>query len=146
MNIVLDTNVVSELMRPRAAPAVCAWVQARANASLWITSVTQAELWFGARVLRPGQKRQALEEMLGLIFDEDFAGRIWPFDSAAASACADILSQRRAAGRPMSQFDGQTAAIARVHGAAVATRNLADFEGCGLTLHNPWSDAAAQQN
>lgn len=145
MNTVLDTNVVSELMRPHTAAAVTAWVQARADASLWITSVTQAELWFGARVLRPGQKRQALEEMLNLIFDEDFAGRVWPFDSAAADAYADILSQRRAAGRPMSQFDGQIAAIARVRGAAVATRNVADFEGCGLVLHNPWLDLAAPQ-
>jgi toxin FitB len=143
VNLVLDTNVVSELMRPRAAPAVTAWVNARANTSLWITSVTQAELWFGARVLRPGQKRQALEDMLALIFDEDFGGRIWPFDSAAASAYADILSQRRAAGRPMSQFDGQIAAIARVRGAAVVTRNVTDFEGCGLVVHNPWLPAAA---
>lgn len=143
MNLVLDTNVVSELMRARPAPAVSAWVNARANASLWITSVTQAEMWLGARVLRPGQKRQALEAMLGLIFDEDFAGRIWPFDSAAANAYADILSQRRAIGRPMSQFDGQIAAIASVHGAAVATRNGADFEGCGLVIHNPWLATAA---
>jgi len=143
VNLVLDTNVVSELMRARPAPAVSAWVNARANASLWITSVTQAEMWLGARVLRPGQKRQALEAMLGLIFDEDFAGRIWPFDSAAANAYADILSQRRAIRRPMSQFDGQIAAIASVHGAAVATRNGADFEGCGLVIHNPWLATAA---
>jgi len=142
VNVVLDTNVVSELMRPHASPHVHAWVEARANASLWITSVTQAELWFGARQLRPGQKRQALQDMLTLIFDEDFGGRIWAFDSPAAGACADILSQRRALGRPMSQFDGQTAAIARVHGAALATRNVADFEGCGLVLHNPWLASA----
>ena len=143
MNMVLDTNVVSELMRSRPAPAVSAWVNARANASLWITSVTQAEMWLGARVLRPGQKRQALEDTLRLIFDDDFAGRIWPFDSAAANAYADILSQRRAIGRPMSQFDGQIAAIASVHGAAVATRNVADFEGCGLVIHNPWLSTTA---
>ena len=143
MNVVLDTNVLSELMRPRPSPQVNTWVEARANANVWITSVTQAELWFGARVLRAGQKRQSLEAMLTLIFDEDFGGRIWPFDSAAADAYADILSQRRALGRPMSQFDGQIAAIARVHGAAVATRNVADFEGCGLVLHNPWLASAA---
>ena len=143
MNLVLDTNVVSELMRTRPAPAVSAWVNARANTSLWLTSVTQAEMWLGARVLRAGQKRRALEAMLGLIFDEDFGGRIWPFDSAAANAYADILSQRRASGRPMSQFDGQIAAIARVQGAAVVTRNVADFEGCGLVIHNPWLAATA---
>ena len=139
--MLLDTNVVSELMRPNAAPAVSTWVKAQPLSSLWITSITQAELWFGARVLRPGQKRQSLEAMLTLIFDEDFAGRIFDFDSAAASAYADILSYRRAAGRPMSQFDGQIAAIARVRGAAVVTQNVADFEGCGLVLHNPWLDA-----
>ena len=141
--MVLDTNVVSELMRPNAAPAVSRWVKGHAYTSLWITSITQAALWFGARVLRPGQKRQSLEAMLTLIFDEDFAGRILDFDSAAASAYADILSQRRAARRPMSQFDGQIAAIARVRGAAIVTRNVADFEGRGLVLHNPWLDAAA---
>lgn len=143
MNLVLDTNVVSELMRPNASPAVSTWVKAHPLTSLWITSITQAELWFGARVLRPGQKRQSLEAMLTLIFDEDFAGRIFHFDSAAASAYADVLSQRRAAGRPMSQFDGQIAAIARVRGAAVVTRNVADFEGCGLVVHNPWLTVAA---
>lgn len=143
MNFVLDTNVLSELMRPSAAPAVSTWVQARPNTSLWITSVTQAELWFGARVLRQGLKRQALEDLLKLIFDEDFGGRIWSFDSAAASAYADIVSQRRAAGRPMPQFDAQIAAIATVHGAAVVTRNVADFEGCGLLLYNPWLAATA---
>ncbi len=141
--MLLDTNVVSELMRPNAAPAVSTWVKAHPLSSLWITSITQAELWFGARVLRPGQKRQSLEAMLTLIFDEDFAGRIFHFDSPAASAYADILSQRRAAGRPMSQFDGQIAAIARVRGAAVVTRNVADFEGCGLVVHNPWLAVAA---
>lgn len=139
--MLLDTNVVSELMRPSAAPAVSTWIKAHPHTNLWITSITQAELWFGARVLRPGQKRQSLEAMLSLIFDEDFAGRIFDFDSAAASAYADILVQRRAAGRPMSQFDGQIAAIARVRGAAVVTRNVADFEGCGLVLHNPWLEA-----
>jgi toxin FitB len=145
VKLVLDTNVVSELMRPHAAPAVSAWVKAQPISNLWITSITQAELWFGARLLRPGQKRQSLEAMLTLIFDEDFAGRIFDFDSAAASAYADILSQRRAAGRPMSQFDGQIAAIARVRGAAVVTRNVADFEGCGLVVHNPWLDVAGLQ-
>lgn len=141
--MLLDTNVVSELMRPNAAPVVSTWIKAHPLTNLCITSITQAELWFGARVLRPGQKRQSLEAMLTLIFDEDFAGRVFDFDSAAASAYADILSQRRAAGRAMSQFDGQIAAIARVRGAAVVTRNVADFEGCGLVLHNPWLDTAA---
>ncbi len=102
-----------------------------------------SELWFCTQVLRPSQKRQSLETMLTLIFDEDFAGRIFHFDSPAASAYADILSERRAAGRPMSQFDGQIAAIARVRGAAVVTRNVADFEGCGLVVHNPWLAVAA---
>ena len=143
MNLVLDTCVVSELMRPAAAPVVSTWVQVRPHTSLWITSITQAELWFGARVLRPGRKRQALEAMLKLIFDEDFSGRIWPFDSAAASAYADIVCRRRAAGRPIAQFDAQIAAIATVHGAAVVTRNVADFEGCGLVVHNPWLAATA---
>jgi toxin FitB len=138
MNVVLDTNVVSELMRPQPADPVIDWIAARPSTSLWITSVTQAEMWLGARVLVPGRRRQSIEEALKLIFDEDFAGRIWPFDSAAAQRCAELLSQRRAAGRPMSQFDGQIAAIASVHGAAVATRNAKDFEGCGLVLHNPW--------
>jgi predicted nucleic acid-binding protein len=142
LNIVLDTNVVSELMRPRPEAVVTAWIKARANTELWITSVTEAELWFGARVLPAGKRRQGLEAALGLIFAEDLGGRTWPFDSAAAKVYADIMAKRRESGRPMSQFDGQIAAIARVHGAALATRNLVDFEGCDLVLHNPWAAAS----
>jgi toxin FitB len=140
---VLDTNVVSELMRPKPAGAVIAWVSNQARANLWITSVTQAEMWLGAKVLPQGLRRRQLEASLELILGVEFAGRVWPFDTAAARAYADILSQRRAQGRTLAQFDGQIAAIAKVQGAAVATRNVSDFEGCGLVVHNPWLLARA---
>jgi len=74
------------------------------------------------------------------MFDEDFAGRVLPFDSAAVPAYVDIVSTRRAAGRPVAQFDAQIAAIARRHGIAIATRNVSDFEGCGIALVNPWAE------
>jgi toxin FitB len=138
MTVLLDTNVLSELMRPRPSPVVTAWVASRALSSLWVSTITEAEMWLGARILSPGAKRLQIEASLKLIFDDDFSGRIWPFDSAAANAYAKLLSQRRAAGRPMAQFDGQIAAIASVRGAALATRNVEGFEGCDLVVLNPW--------
>ncbi len=92
----------------------------------------------GARLLPAGKRRQAFERALGAMFEEDFAQRILPFDSAAVPAYVDVLSSRRAAGRPISQFDAQIAAIALHHGNKLATRNVSDFEACGLSIVDPW--------
>lgn len=138
MNTLLDTNVLSELLRSQPAPAVLAWFSRQTAALLVVSSVTQAEMLLGARLLPAGRRRQQLDASLGAMFEIDFAGRVWPFDAAAAPAYAELVSARRAAGRPISQLDAQIAAIARTRGALLATRNTADFEGCGVELQDPW--------
>ena len=95
-----------------------------------------------ARCFRRASGAPTLQAALRATFDEDFAGRILPFDSAAVPAYVDIITSRRGAGRPISQFDAQIAAVARQHGAKLATRNVADFEGCGVAVVNPWARAA----
>jgi predicted nucleic acid-binding protein len=136
--IVLDTNVVSELLRPTPAASVEAWLAAQDGASVWFTAVGEAELRHGVAILPAGRRRHALAKAIEAMLEEDFRSRILPFDRAAARAYAAIAADRRAAGRPISQFDGQIAAIARAHAAAVATRNTLDFKGCGIAVIDPW--------
>ena len=136
--IVLDINVVSELLRPTLATLVEAWLSAQDGAQVYFTAVGEAELRHGVAILPAGKRRTALAKAIEGILEEDFRDRILPFDRAAASACAAIAAKRRAAGRPISQFDCQIAAIARAHEAAVATRNTADYEGCGIEVIDPW--------
>ena len=138
MSTLLDTNVLSELLRAGPDPAVQAWVAAQPADSLCVSAVTQAEMLLGARLLPDGRRRRALEAALQAMFDEDFAERILPFDSAAVPAYVDVVSARRAAGRPISQFDAQIAAIAAYHRTRLATRNVGDFDQCGLSVVNPW--------
>ncbi len=138
MSVLLDTNVLSELLRPRPEASVLAWFAGRAGQDDAISSVTQAEMSLGARLLPAGKRRQQLEQALRLMFEEDFAGRVWPFDAEAAVAYADIVAKRRTLGRPISQFDAQIAAIARARHASIATRNIGDFADCGVTLIDPW--------
>ena len=142
MTTLLDTNVLSELLRARPEPAVLAWFAAQAPDSLAVSAVTQAEMLLGARLLPAGQRRQQLQQALEAMFREDFGGRVLPFDTAAAADYADVVHARRNAGRPISQFDAQIAAIALCRGVGLATRNVADFEGCGLVVGNPWNHEA----
>ena len=137
--IILDTNVLSEALRPNPAPAVISWLGGHSRASLFITAITEAEILFGLAILEPGRRQIELQAAVGAMFAADFAGRILPFDSDAASAFAEISAERRRAGRPISQFDAQIAAIARSRGATVATRNIKDFESCGIDLIDPWA-------
>jgi predicted nucleic acid-binding protein len=136
--IVLDTNVLSEIMKPKPAPKVIGWMAGQAAADLYTTSITQAEILHGVMLLAPGRRRSALEAAATSMFEEDFAGRILGFGSDAAATYARIASDRRRAGRPISHFDAQIAAIARFTGAAIATRNTADFDDCGVTVMDPW--------
>ena len=136
--IVLDTNVVSELLRPAPAKQVEAWLSAQDGATVYFTAVGEAELRHGVALLPAGRRCTALSMAIEGILEEDFRNRILPFDRAAASAYAAIAAKRRAAGRPISQFDCQIAAIARAHEAAVATRNTGDYEGCGIEVIDPW--------
>ena len=138
--IVLDTNVVSELMVPHPADSVVGWVTRQAVHSLYLSSITEAELRYGVEILPDGRRRTDFRDAVDGIITEDFAGRILPFDSEAARAYALIAASRRAAGRPIGQADCQIAAIARSVGAAVATRDVGGFEGCGIGVIDPWSD------
>jgi predicted nucleic acid-binding protein len=136
--IVLDTNVLSELMKPAPDARVLRWFDGQPGLGLFITSITQAEILFGLELLPDGKRRAALAKAADDLFAQDFAGRILPFDSAAAAAYARIVGRCRAAGRPISHFDAQIASIAHSRGASLATRIVPDFESCGLILLNPW--------
>lgn len=136
--IVLDTNVLSELMRPTPSEAVLRWFAGRSAATLFTTTITQAEILFGLALLPEGRRRSDLLVAAEQMFAEDFAGRVLPFDSMAAKAFAPIAAGRRQQGRPTGAFDAQIAAIAASHGAALATRNVADFLDCGVPIINPW--------
>lgn len=136
--IIVDTNVVSELMRPAPSEAVLMWVAAQPAARLFTTTITQAEILFGVALLPEGRRRSGLATAAKQMFVEDFADRVLPFDAVAADAFAPIAGMRRQQGRPMGAFDAQIAAIAASRGAALATRNVSDFLNCGLTVLNPW--------
>jgi len=139
MSTLLDTNVLCELLRAQPHPEVLAWFAEQPADSLFVSAVTQAEMLLGARLLPRSKRRQQLETALDTMFREDFAGRVLPFDSAAAAAYAAVVAARRSAGRPISQFDAQIAAIALSRRTGLATRNVSDFEECGPTPINPWS-------
>ena len=142
MRTLLDTNVLSELLKAAPEPAVLAWFAVQPSDTLFVSAVTQAEMMLGARLLPAGRRRVALEAAVSAMFSEDFAGRVLPFDGAAVAAYVDIVSVRRAAGRPIAQFDAQIAAIARHGGTRLATRNVGDFEDCGILVVNPWQASA----
>lgn len=136
--IVLDTNVVSELMKSAPDAAVARWIAEQQATTLYTTSITQAEVLHGILLLPAGKRRTALEAAAEAMFDKDFGGRVLPFGSEAARAYAHIAAQRRRSGRPISHFDAQIAAITRTARAAVATRNVGDYEDCGIKVMNPW--------
>jgi predicted nucleic acid-binding protein len=136
--ILLDTNILSELMRPAPEKEVEQWLADQPDASVFISAITEAELRYGVALLPAGKRRSALATVIEDMLGEDFTGRILPFDSAAAVAFAEIAATRRQAGQPISQADAQIAAIARSRGASLATRNVDDFAGCEVEIINPW--------
>jgi len=136
--IVLDTNVVSELMRAKPSGAVVQWVAAQPAASLYVTSITLAEIFHGIALLPAGRRRDAILAAAESMFEVEFGGHVLPFDGVAARAYAGIAAARRRAGRPISNFDAQIAATALIARASLATRNVSDFEDCGVKLLNPW--------
>jgi predicted nucleic acid-binding protein len=136
--IVLDTNVLSELMRPAPAEAVVAWISSQTAISQYTTTITQAEILYGILLLGAGKRRTHLLGAAESMFAEDFAGRVLGFGADAAPLYARIAADRRRAGRPISHFDAQIAAMARANGAKLVTRNVADFHGCGVELVDSW--------
>lgn len=136
--IVLDTNVLSEVLRPEPSSRVLEWLHSQPRTRLFTTAITEAEVHFGVESLPAGRRRTALEAAITRIFETHFAGRVLPFDSVAALEYARLAAKRRLAGKPMSQADAQIAAIARSRGAGLATRNTADFADCDLDVIDPW--------
>lgn len=139
MSVLVDTIVVSELIRQSPHPAVAAWPAAHALEELFFSAVGEAELRYGAAILAAGRRRERLIADIEQLLRQAFENRILPFDSAAARAYADIAAVRRSAGRTIAPADCQIAAIARSRGMAVATRNVRDFEEVGIEVVNPWT-------
>jgi toxin FitB len=136
--LILDTNVISEIMQALPSPRVLEWWSQQQAGELFTTTITLAEILYGIELLPKGKRRDRLLTEAEAMFTEDFAGRILPFDEDAARAFPEIAAGRRVQGCPIAEFDAQIAAIARSRRAILATRNTADFEGCGLRLANPW--------
>ena len=138
---ILDTNVLSETMAPAPSEAVLAWISSqRRSDTIFITSITVAEILYGIEILPSGKRRDKLSAQAEGMFSEDFTGHILSFDESGARAFSQIAAERRALGKPIAEMDAQIAAIARVHGALLVTRNTSDFEGCDIPLVNPWRD------
>jgi predicted nucleic acid-binding protein len=139
--IILDTNVLSELMRPKPSAQVVSWVEEQPAAELFTTSITVAEIFYGIELLAKGKRREGLLAAADAMFDEDFAGHVLDFDSDSARVFSRIAARRRVLGRPISHPDAQIAAIAQLRGAVLATRNTADFANCGIRVIDPWTIA-----
>jgi toxin FitB len=136
--IVLDTNVLSEVLRPVPEPSVLRWLASQSRGSLFTTTITRGEVLYGIRLLTDGKRRRGLWDAAQKIFSEDLADQVLSFDSDAADMYAEIAASRRTAGKPISQFDAMIVAMARSRGATLATRNVKDFEDCGVDVIDPW--------
>jgi len=135
--IILDTNVVSELMRPEPAPGVASWIRDRDRRELRMTVITLAEVRYGIARLPDGRRKQVLLDAADEIFSA-FADQVLPVDIAAAERYAVIASSRERAGKPIAGVDALIAAVCRSQGAALATRNVTDFDGTGIEIIDPW--------
>lgn len=136
--IVIDTNVLSELLKREPDQNVKSWMSRQPMTSVFTTTVTQAEILYGVTLLPDGKRKNKMMEAVQTLFSKRFMGRILPFDIEAAVDYAEIASLRRASGIPISQFDAQIAAITRTRGASLVTRNSDDFRDCGIKVINPW--------
>ena len=138
--IILDTNVLSELIRREPNPIVGERLSHLSRARTFTTVICLAEVLVGLSILPAGKKKAMLHTMITALLRHEFAGRILPYEADAAAQYAEILAQRRRIGRPISMTDAQIAAIARHHGAILCTRNGKDFEGCGIRIWDPWTE------
>lgn len=135
---VLDTNVLSDASRPLPSRQLFDGLAAQPRKLVYATTISEAETLLGVALLPVETRRSTLAQATRLLFPEDFEGRIPLFDGAAANAYADIGAKRRRLGRPIGRLDARIAAIARAHGAAMATRSVADFTDCGIDVVDPW--------
>jgi len=136
--IILDTNIISELMAADPEPNVVEWLNKQETSTLFLTTITVAEIYYGLSLLPRGKRKSFLEKQFDRFLQTAFEQRILAFDLSCTAVYGDIMAKRRRAGRPMSSLDGQIAAIALNRSFAVATRNTKDFSSCGLDLINPF--------
>lgn len=136
--IIIDTNVLSETMRPAPVRQVLEWLAAQPVNEIFTTAVTQAEILSGIAYMPAGKRKHELQDRAEAMFREDFDGGILAFDTRCAPLYAEIVAAGRAVGHRISEFDAQIAAIARLHSATLATRNIRDFAECGIRVVNPW--------
>jgi toxin FitB len=137
--ILLDTNVLSEMMLPRPAEAVIAWLNGQAPEDIWTTTISVFEVRFGLALMDQGRRRRALEEAFAALLEEDLSGRIANFDLTAAELAGELGARRRSAGRSVEFRDTQIAGIALARRASIATRNVKHFEDLGVANIDPWT-------
>lgn len=136
--IILDTNVLSEMMRVHPNQNVLNWLDAQDSQNLYLTAITVAEILYGVARLSEGKNKQSLRNIAIAMFNEDFCGRIQVFDEKAADYYAELVAKREQQGSPISMADAQIAAICKNNCATLATRNVKDFMRLDLNLINPW--------
>jgi len=136
--IVLDTNVLSEIIRTAPEPHVAQWLEEQSVNMLFTTTITRAELLYGACLLPDGKRKSLTIKAISEIFMVELHDKVLSFDNDAAQSYAEIAASRRSAGKPISQFDAMIAAITKSRGAKLATRNVKDFVDCGIKIINPW--------
>ena len=137
--LILDTNVLSEILRPTPDAAVLVWLEAQPRSQLFTTAITRAEILYGISLLSKGPRRQKLQTVARAIFDEDLEDKVLAFDGPAADQSAQIAARRTQAGKPISQLDAMIAAIAKAQQARLATRNIRDFVDCDIQIIDPWT-------
>jgi toxin FitB len=136
--IILETNVLSELMRSKPDQAVLAWLDRQASQSVWITTITLFEARLGLALLPDGPRRQSLERAFAALLNDDLGNRVLPFDVEAAAQAATLAAARQRAGRPVDVRDTQIAGIAQARRATLVTRNIRHFEGLSVPVVDPW--------
>jgi len=136
--IILDTNVLSEVIRDVPEKCVVEWMARQTSSMLFTTTITKAELFCGVYLLPDGRRKSGIKKAIEDIFEIDMSGRVLHFDEESARLYAEIASSRKKSGQPISQFDAMIAAITKSRGATLATRNVKDFTYCGISLVNPW--------
>ncbi len=138
--IILDTNVVSEVLRETPSENVIQWLSMQEPLEVYLTTVTEAELRNGVEGLPAGKRRDLLQTAVDRLLEESFMSRILPFGRSAARLYPKIVNARRMRGLPIGQFDAMIAAIALHHQATIATRDVSGFADCGVTVVNPWAE------
>jgi predicted nucleic acid-binding protein len=141
MMIIVDTNIVSELMKASPAQTVVSWLNDQEASTLYLTTITLGEIGYGLESLPQGKRRLQLERGFARVIAEAFTGRILAFDEEAARHYGVLMGGRKAMGRPLSVLDGQIASTALARGCAVATRNVRDFAECGVEIINSFESS-----